>query len=86
MCIVAPGRVIAHSGFDVLVDHEGRRRRASTLLVGHLEIGDWVLVGSGTVLRRLDADEALELLATIRAAEAQLAEADALPMPEGGQL
>ena len=73
MCIVAPGRVIAHHGTDVLVDQEGRRRRASTLLVGDLVIGDWVLVGSGAVLRRLDQAEATELLDTIHAAEARAA-------------
>jgi hydrogenase expression/formation protein HypC len=73
MCIVAPGRVIAHHGADVLVDHEGRRRRASTLLVGDVAIGDWVLIGSGTVLRRLDPAEASELLDTIHAAEARAA-------------
>lgn len=75
MCIVAPARVIAWQGTHVLVDHEGRRRRASTLLVGDLRIGDWVLVGSGAVLRRLEADEALELLDTIHVAEALTADA-----------
>jgi hydrogenase expression/formation protein HypC len=83
MCIVAPGRVIALQGSDVLVDHEGRRRRASTLIVGGLEVGDWVVVGSGAVLRRLDAAEALDLLDTIRTAEAQAAAEIPAP-PEGG--
>lgn len=77
MCIVAPARVIEQQGADVLVDQDGRRRRASTLLVGDLAVGDWVIVGSGTVLRRLDATEALELLETIHVAQAQ-------PTPKGG--
>jgi hydrogenase assembly chaperone HypC/HupF len=84
MCIVAPGRVIAQHGPDVLVDQDGRHRRASTLLVDDLVVGDWVLVGSGAVLRRLEAAEALELLDTIHAAEA-IAAADASPTPPGGQ-
>lgn len=73
MCIVAPGRVIGQDGADALVEHEGRRRRASTLLVGDVVIGDWVLIASGAVLRRLDQDEAIELLDTIHAAQARVA-------------
>ena len=83
MCIVAPGRVIAHQGADVVVAHDGRRRRASTLLVGGLRVGDWVVVGSGAVLKRLEDDEALELLDTIQAARDAVA--DTPPTRQGGQ-
>lgn len=79
MCIVAPARVVARLESEVLVDHEGRRRRASTLLVPQVDVGDWVLVGSGAVLRRLEPSEALDLLDTIRAAEATLAGQGGLP-------
>lgn len=84
MCIVAPALVIALKGPDALVDHEGRRRHASTILVPDLAVGDWVLVGSGAVLRRLDDAEALELLDTIHAAEAATADA-AAAAEQGGQ-
>jgi hydrogenase assembly chaperone HypC/HupF len=77
MCIVAPGRVLAVEGRFALVDQSGRRRRASLLVVPDVAVDDWVLVGSGAVLRRLAPSEALELLETINAAESGA--------PEGGQ-
>jgi hydrogenase maturation factor len=36
------------------------------LLEPDLEVGDWVLVTSGTVVRRLDPDQAAEMSAAIR--------------------
>lgn len=68
MCLVLPGRVLAIDGSTATVDLEGRVRRASLLLGPDVAVDDWVLVAAGTVLRRLDADEALELADRIRAA------------------
>ncbi|HEX8024938.1 MAG TPA: HypC/HybG/HupF family hydrogenase formation chaperone [Candidatus Limnocylindrales bacterium] len=61
MCLVAPARVIALEGPGVVVDLDGRRRHASLLLTPEVQVGDWVIVGSGTVLRRLDPGEAADL-------------------------
>ena len=69
MCIVAPARVIAVDGVTAIVEHDGRRRRASLLLEPDARVGEWVIVGSGTVLRRLDPTEASQLRDTLAAAE-----------------
>lgn len=68
MCIAFPGRVVAIDRTGALVETEGRRRRASTLLVDDLAIGDWVTVAAGTVLARLDPAEAEEVRALLLAA------------------
>jgi hydrogenase maturation factor len=39
----------------------GRIDRASMVLEPELEVGDWVLINSGTVVRRLDPDQAEEM-------------------------
>jgi hydrogenase expression/formation protein HypC len=66
MCIAFPGRVVAIDPAGALVETEGRLRRASTLLVDGLVIGDWVTVAAGTVLARLEPAEADEIQAILR--------------------
>lgn len=61
MCIAFPGRVLAVEEADVIVDIDGRQRRASLRMRADIAVGDWVLVGAGSVLRRLDAREAAEI-------------------------
>jgi hydrogenase expression/formation protein HypC len=68
MCLQAPARVLAVEGPEVVIDFDGRRRRASHLLVPDVAQGDWVFVGAGTVLRRLRPEEAEEILNMLRAA------------------
>ena len=68
MCLVQPGRVLAIDGVTATVDLDGRIRRASLLLGPEVAPRDWVLVAAGTVLRRLEADDDLELAEAIRAA------------------
>ena len=68
MCITAPGRVIELDAGGALVELSGRRRRASTLVVPDVRVGDWVIVGAGSILRRLDATEAQALHRSIAAA------------------
>ena len=58
MCIDFSGRVIERNGDLVVVEGDGRRRRASTLLYPDLALGDWVYVAFGTVIERLDEDTA----------------------------
>jgi hydrogenase maturation factor len=65
---VTPALVIAVDGMTAEVDHDGRRRRASLLIEPDVVPGDWVIVGSGAVLRRLDPAEAREIRASILAA------------------
>jgi hydrogenase assembly chaperone HypC/HupF len=68
VCIAFPGRVVALDGAGAVIETEGRLRRASTLVVTDLVIGDWVTVAAGTVLARLDANEAEEVRAMLLAA------------------
>lgn len=70
MCISFPGLVLAIEASDAIVEVDGRRRHASTLLQPTTAVGDWVLIGAGTVLRRLDPDEALDLSRTLATARA----------------
>jgi hydrogenase expression/formation protein HypC len=70
MCLTAPARVLDIDGETALVEIDGRRRRASLLLVPDARPGDWLLVGAGTALRRLDEAEALDLVDLIAAAVA----------------
>lgn len=68
MCITAPGRVIQVDERGALIDLDGLARRASTLVVPDVVVGDWVIVGAGTILRRIDPAEAIELAEAIAAA------------------
>jgi len=54
MCLDFPGRVVERDGDVAVVDCDGRRRRASTLLYPELHVGDWVYVAAGTVVELLD--------------------------------
>ena len=69
MCIAYPGIVIAVDSLGAMVETDGRRRRVSALLVPDVAIGDWVAVAVGTILKRLDPDEAAEIERIMRAAE-----------------
>ena len=62
MCISSPGRVLAVDDTAATIDLDGRVRRASTLLLPDVAVGDHVLVAAGTVIRRLDATEMAELV------------------------
>jgi len=82
MCISYPGRVVALDGANAIVETTGRRRRASTLVVPDVAIGEWVLVGAGSILRRLDPADALALMATLDTARATTAQSTQ-PAPGG---
>jgi hydrogenase expression/formation protein HypC len=85
MCLTAPARLLsiddAADGSAGLVDIDGLRRRTSLVLVPDARPGDWLLVGAGNALRRLDPVEARELTDLIAAATA----ATAAPYPTGGR-
>lgn len=83
MCIAFPGRVVALEGDDAVVELDGRRRRASLRMQADVRVGDWVLVGAGSVLRRLAPDEATQIHDILAAA---VASSDRSPaaQPTGG--
>jgi hydrogenase assembly chaperone HypC/HupF len=66
MCIAFPGRVVAIDAAGALIQTEGRLRRASTLLVDDVAIGDWVTVAAGTILVRLEPAEAAQIQDILR--------------------
>jgi hydrogenase assembly chaperone HypC/HupF len=68
MCVTAPGLVVARDGDEVLVEIDGRIRRASGLLVENLLPGEHCLVGLGLVLERLSEAQAAALAADLRRA------------------
>lgn len=72
MCIDFAARVVSREGESVVVDSEGRRRRASTLLVPDVQVGDWVYVAAGTVIERLDPAEAAKTNELLRSAQGAL--------------
>lgn len=72
MCIAYPARILALDPGSAVVDMAGRTRRASLLMTPDVEVGEWVLVAAGTVVRRIDAAEARDLAAQLDAAMAAL--------------
>jgi hydrogenase expression/formation protein HypC len=71
MCVTYPGQVLEVTGDSALVEIEGRRRRASLLLVPEVAVGDWVIVATGTVLEIVDPAEATEILAMLHHAQSE---------------
>jgi hydrogenase assembly chaperone HypC/HupF len=71
MCVTAPARVIAVDPDGATVLLGGRERRASTLVRPDTAVGDWVLVGAGTILERLSDEEAERQLLAVREAYRQ---------------
>ncbi|HSO29178.1 MAG TPA: HypC/HybG/HupF family hydrogenase formation chaperone [Candidatus Sulfomarinibacteraceae bacterium] len=65
MCIGFPGTVVSVDEFGATVDQEGRLRRASTLLIPDIALGDHVFVAAGSIVERLDPDEAELIRATL---------------------
>jgi hydrogenase expression/formation protein HypC len=61
VCLAAPGRIIAIEANQAVVDLDGRVRRASLERMPQIAVGDWALVAAGSVVRRLDPDEAAEI-------------------------
>ena len=61
MCLMMPGQVVSVSGGTCVVETAGQTDTASMMLEPDLQVGDWVLVNSGTVVRVLDEDQAAEM-------------------------
>jgi hydrogenase assembly chaperone HypC/HupF len=69
MCVDFVAQVVGRDGDLAVVESEGRRWQASTLLMPDTAPGDWVRVALGTVLERLDAAEAAAINEELRAAQ-----------------
>lgn len=85
MCLAFPGRVVGLDPSGAVVEVEGRRRRASTLLVPEVAVGDWVYVTAGTIVERLDPAEAEAIRTTLLEAMTRAEAAnEAPPVVDGG--
>jgi len=65
MCLTTPARVLTIDAQGATVLLGGHVRRASTLVVPEVRPGDWVVVGAGTILERIDQPEAAYLAAAV---------------------
>jgi hydrogenase expression/formation protein HypC len=84
MCIAFPGRVVEVDEFGAVVETDGRRRRALTLFLPDIAVGDWVAVAAGTIVERLEPDQAAEIQAILNEAIA-LEDAERIPDPVQAQ-
>jgi hydrogenase expression/formation protein HypC len=79
MCIAYPGLVVEVDSDGAVVETEGRRRRASVLLLPDIAVGDWVTVAVGTVVERLEPARAAEIQEILHAARTSTT------VPNGGR-
>jgi hydrogenase assembly chaperone HypC/HupF len=77
MCLSAPGLIVAIDPSGATVETDGRRRRANTLVLTDLAVGEWVYVAAGTVIERLAPDEAEAIRTTIDSARQEESDAHA---------
>lgn len=91
MCLGYAARVLDVDAEGATVEDRGRHRRVSTLLMPDAGPGDWVLVAAGSIVRRLDPEDAAAIAAQLARAEALTAlvnpstRHDPPPGSQGGQ-
>lgn len=72
MCLDFAAQVVSRDGDVAVIESEGRRRRASTLLMPEVAVGDWVYVAVGTIIERLEPAEAEQINTELRTAQGAL--------------
>ena len=68
MCLGFPGRVVELDANGAVVETDGRNRRATTLYLPDVAVGDWVIVAAGTIVDRIEPDRASEIQDLLRTA------------------
>ena len=68
MCIGYPARVTALVPPEAIVEVDGHRRRASTLVLPDVAVGEFVIVAAGTIVDRIAPEEAREIQRLLDAA------------------
>jgi hydrogenase maturation factor len=81
MCVTLAGRVVSISGEMAVVDIDGHHLTVSGRAEPDVARGDFVLVGLGSILARLDPTEAERFTADV----ASVAAAARPPAAEGGK-
>jgi hydrogenase expression/formation protein HypC len=70
MCLAVPGKVVEITGEGDLrmgkVDFSGVQRQACLAYLPEAQLGDYVLVHVGFAISRIDEEQALETLDTLR--------------------
>jgi hydrogenase expression/formation protein HypC len=79
MCLAVPGRVVELLPMETpfataLVEFDGIQRKVNVACVPDALIGDYLMVHAGVAIARVDAEEAAQVLAALRALD--LAEGD----------
>ena len=72
MCLDFAARVTSVDGEVATVDSDGRRRRASTLMVPDIAVGDWVFIALGTIIERVDPAAAASINEELKAAQGKM--------------
>lgn len=73
MCLAIPHKVLEVNGDSwAEIEVAGTRRRVSLQLLPEVEVGDWVLVNVGSVVAKIEEDEAREIMHLYQ----EIAEAD----------
>ena len=69
MCVSWAGRVVrVDDDGSAIVEVDGRRLRVATLICPEIKAGQWAVVATGLVLRRIGAREARRVAALARTA------------------
>lgn len=63
MCMTIPGKIIHKQDTTVIVEYLGETREASSLFY-ECEVGDYVIVSAGLVVKKLCEEEAIEAINT----------------------
>ncbi|CCK78896.1 MULTISPECIES: HypC/HybG/HupF family hydrogenase formation chaperone [Desulfobacula] len=74
MCLAVPSKIVEINDTVAKVDVDGVTRQISTMLLGDVKIGDYVIVHAGFAINKVDeatARETLEDLRQILAADAR---------------
>lgn len=63
MCVAIPYKVLEVSDNErAQIEAGGIRQQVSLALVPEVKVGDWVLVNLGSVVAKIDEDEAREII------------------------
>ena len=67
MCVAIPYKVLEVSDNEqAQIEVGGTRQQVSLALVPEVKVGDWVLVNLGSVVAKIDEDEAKEIISLYR--------------------
>lgn len=62
MCLAVPGKVIEVREKTSIVEILGVSREVSIELLGHINVGDYLLIHAGCAIQKIDEEEAKQTL------------------------